>query len=148
MQTQVNSFMRPSSPSSPSTPPPPAASASDPFDPLFAPPPEPDKPAQGWDHALLLLVPLCVGSYKVMRSAPAEKRESIRRFFEMRQGVGILGGTPRHAIWFYGASDPPPAPAQGERPPGHGTTLYGLDPHTVQFAPSLDTEGRVALTSE
>ncbi|GMI38466.1 hypothetical protein TeGR_g6383 [Tetraparma gracilis] len=146
--SEVNSFMRPSSPSSPSTPPPPAASASDPFDPLFAPPPEPDKPAQGWDHALLLLVPLCVGSYKVMRSAPAEKRESIRRFFEMRQGVGILGGTPRHAIWFYGASDPPPAPAQGERPPGHGTTLYGLDPHTVQFAPSLDSEGRVALTSE
>lgn len=72
-----------------------------------------------WDTALLLLIPLRLG----LKSFNADSyRLPLAHTFALRQSVGFLGGTPRHALWFYGASS-------------DGTKVYGLDPHTVQDTP-------------
>ena len=51
--------------------------------------------------------------------------------------MGFIGGSPRHALWFYGAST-------------DGSRIYGLDPHTVQVAPRRDPTryGALHLSSE
>lgn len=68
-----------------------------------------------WDCSLLLLIPLRLG----LKSFHESYSKSLVSTFSFPQSVGILGGSPRHALWFYGAGK---------------TTLYGLDPHTVQPA--------------
>ena len=68
-----------------------------------------------WDCSLLLLIPLRLG----LKSFNESYTKSLVSTFSFPQSVGILGGSPRHALWFYGAGK---------------TTLYGLDPHTVQPA--------------
>lgn len=76
------------------------------------------EPEFEWDAALLLLVPLRLG----LKSFNADTyRLPLAHTFALRQSVGFLGGTPRHALWYYGASS-------------DGSKIYGLDPHTVQDA--------------
>ena len=70
-----------------------------------------------WDTSLLLLIPLRLG----LKSFNTDYTTGLAHMFSLSQSVGILGGRPRGARWFYGAS------ADGK--------LYGLDPHTVQMAP-------------
>lgn len=75
-----------------------------------------------WDTALLLLIPLRLG----LKSFNNDYVETISYTFSLRQSVGVLGGRPRGARWFYGAlSD--------------GSKIFGLDPHTVQTAPKRRT---------
>jgi len=75
-----------------------------------------------WDTALLLLIPLRLG----LKSFNTDYVEAIAHTFSLPQSVGILGGRPRGARWFYGAlSD--------------GSKIFGLDPHTVQSAPKRRT---------
>ena len=71
-----------------------------------------------WDTALLLLIPLRLG----LKSFNNDYVETVSHTFSLPQSVGVLGGRPRGARWFYGAlSD--------------GSKIFGLDPHTVQAAP-------------
>jgi cysteine protease ATG4 len=71
-----------------------------------------------WDTALLLLIPLRLG----LKNFNHEYVEAVAYTFSLPQSVGVLGGRPRGARWFYGAlSD--------------GSKIFGLDPHTVQAAP-------------
>jgi len=71
-----------------------------------------------WDTALLLLIPLRLG----LKSFNSDYIEAVSYTFSLKQSVGVLGGRPRGARWFYGAlSD--------------GSKIFGLDPHTVQPAP-------------
>jgi len=70
-----------------------------------------------WDTSLLLLIPLRLG----LKSFNGDYVEVVAHAFSMPQSVGVLGGRPRGARWFYGAlSD--------------GSKVFGLDPHTVQNA--------------
>jgi cysteine protease ATG4 len=71
-----------------------------------------------WDTAVLILIPLRLG-LKTFNNA--EYTKGLAHMFSFPQSVGVLGGRPRGARWFYGAS------ADGK--------LYGLDPHTIQMAP-------------
>jgi cysteine protease ATG4 len=47
--------------------------------------------------------------------------QSLARTFALSQSVGILGGRPRGARWFFGSY-------------ADGSKIFGLDPHTVQPA--------------
>jgi cysteine protease ATG4 len=71
-----------------------------------------------WDTSLLLLIPLRLGLDRFNE----EYVQSVARTFWLPQSVGILGGRPRGARWFYGAY-------------ADGSKVFGLDPHTVQPAP-------------
>lgn len=71
-----------------------------------------------WDTSLLLLIPLRLG----LKSFNPRYVETMAHMFSLSQSVGTLGGRPRGARWFYGASD-------------DGSKIFGLDPHTVQTAP-------------
>ena len=71
-----------------------------------------------WDTALLILIPLRLG-LKVFNK---EYTRIISHTFSFPQSVGVLGGRPRGARWFYGAL------STGDR-------VFALDPHTVQSAP-------------
>jgi len=78
--------------------------------------------ACSWDTSLLLLVPLRLG-LKVFNSDSYS--HSLACTFQLPQSLGFIGGSPRHALWFYSAfSD--------------GSRLFGLDPHTVHSAPTLN----------
>ncbi|CAB9500629.1 Cysteine protease ATG4B [Seminavis robusta] len=75
-----------------------------------------------WDTGLLLLIPLRLG----LNGINEEYAKSISFTFSIPYSVGVLGGRPRGARWFYGAwSD--------------GSRILGLDPHTVQQAPRRRT---------
>lgn len=84
-----------------------------------------------WDTSLLLLVPLRLGLDKFNE----EYVNSIARSFWLPQSVGILGGRPRGARWFYGAY-------------ADGSKVLGLDPHTVQTAPQRNGLKNVLLSDE
>jgi len=75
-------------------------------------------PILEWDTALLLIIPLRLGLQKFNTNYST----SVAHSFSLPQSVGIIGGKPRHALWFYGASI-------------DGKHLFGLDPHTVQTTP-------------
>ncbi|GAX28432.1 cysteine protease ATG4 [Fistulifera solaris] len=71
-----------------------------------------------WDTALLLLIPLRLG----LKTFNLDYVRALAHTFSLPQSVGVLGGRPRGARYFYGAfSD--------------GSKIFGLDPHTVQAAP-------------
>mmetsp|Transcript_49843 Transcript_49843/g.57534 ORF Transcript_49843/g.57534 Transcript_49843/m.57534 type:complete len:455 (-) Transcript_49843:128-1492(-) len=73
-----------------------------------------------WDTSLLLLIPLRLG----LDVFNEEYVQSVAQTFSIPQSVGILGGRPRGARWFYGAY-------------ADGSKILGLDPHTLQSAPKL-----------
>ena len=52
-----------------------------------------------WDTSLLLLIPLRLG----LDSFNEKYVQSVAQTFSLPQSVGILGGRPRGARWFYGA---------------------------------------------
>jgi cysteine protease ATG4 len=71
-----------------------------------------------WEQSLLVLIPLRLG----LKTFNTKYSRSLAYILSLPQSVGILGGSPRHALWFYGASS-------------DGSKVFGLDPHTVQRAP-------------
>ncbi len=79
-----------------------------------------------WDTSLLLLLPLRLGIQKIDST---KYGSTLAKLMAFPQSVGMLGGTPRHALWFYGADAVNP----GDEQDCGG--WYGLDPHTVQMAP-------------
>ena len=79
-----------------------------------------------WDTSLLLLLPLRLGIQKIDST---KYGSTLAKLMSFPQSVGMLGGTPRHALWFYGADAVDPG---NEQDCGG---WYGLDPHTVQMAP-------------
>lgn len=78
----------------------------------------PPQPPLEWDTALLLLIPLRLG----LKPFNQDYSMALAQVFSLKQSVGVLGGRPRGARWFYGANS-------------DGSKLFGLDPHTVQTAP-------------
>ncbi len=72
-----------------------------------------------WDASLLILIPLRLGLKKF---DAVNYKVPLAHMLSLPQSVGFLGGSPRHALWFYGATS-------------NGEKVYGLDPHTVQRAP-------------
>jgi cysteine protease ATG4 len=80
--------------------------------------PEQTAKPKEWDTGLLLLIPLRLG----LKNFNEDYSMALASIFSSRQSVGVLGGRPRGARWFYGANS-------------DGSNLYGLDPHTVQTAP-------------
>lgn len=89
-----------------------------PLDPSIPSTPSPEKETHEWDTSLLLLVPLRLGLDKLNE----DYVQCIAKSFGISQSVGILGGRPRGARWFYGAY-------------ADGSKVLGLDPHTIQVAP-------------
>lgn len=75
-----------------------------------------------WDTSLLLLIPLRLG----LDTFNVEYAQALAHVFSLPQSVGVLGGRPRGARWFYGAQE-------------NGDKIFGLDPHTVQACPSRRT---------
>mmetsp|Transcript_19514 Transcript_19514/g.29358 ORF Transcript_19514/g.29358 Transcript_19514/m.29358 type:complete len:562 (-) Transcript_19514:38-1723(-) len=93
---------------------------SHPLDPNFLPDPNIRSTQESitWDASLLLLVPLRLG----LQSFNEDYALQLAHVFSFPQCVGFLGGRPRGARWFYGATS-------------DGVNLYGLDPHTIQSCP-------------
>lgn len=84
-----------------------------------------------WDTSLLLLIPVRLGLDKFNE----EYTDSIARSFWLPQSVGILGGRPRSARWFYAAY-------------ADGSKVLGLDPHTIQSAPKRNCLKKVQLSDD
>jgi hypothetical protein len=60
-------------------------------------PPSTASTTQEWETSLLLLLPLRLG----IQSIPTESYgASLSKLIALSQSVGMLGGTPRHALWF------------------------------------------------
>jgi cysteine protease ATG4 len=92
-------------------------------------------PPMEWDTSLLLLVPLRLG----LNNFHPDYVKSLARTFALPQSVGVLGGRPRGARWFFGAL-------------ADGSKVLGLDPHTVQPAltslPRGGSDSPVSLPEE
>jgi hypothetical protein len=72
---------------------------SHPLDPAILEQSEVDLTDLEWDTSLLLLIP-----HRLGRDYFEEKYvKSVAHIFSLPQSVGILGGRPRGARWFYGA---------------------------------------------
>ena len=94
---------------------------------------EKDAKEECWDTSLLLLLPLRLGLQSI---STTNYGSTLAKLLSFPHSVGMLGGTPRHALWFYGADavDHTPSPDDGiDQDCAFG--WYGLDPHTVQQAP-------------
>lgn len=109
-------------------------------DPLQMPPPSSrqtndnaDKQSEPWGTSLLLLLPLRLGIRTISTS---DYGSTLAKLLSFPQSVGMLGGTARHALWFYGAdaAEVPGSEREGGAEPAR-PGWYGLDPHTVQPAP-------------
>ena len=95
-----------------------------------------------WDTSLLLLLPLRLGLQSISTS---NYGSTLAKLMSFPQSVGMLGGTPRHALWFYGADavDPTTTSSDNDESKNKESDArsavvggwYGLDPHTVQLAP-------------
>jgi cysteine protease ATG4 len=87
-----------------------------------------------WDRPMLLMIPLRLGLTRFNKDVYAGP---LARTLGLSQSVGFLGGSPRHALWYYGANV-------------NGSNVYGLDPHTVQPAPRREASryGVVELSHE
>ena len=106
-------------------------------DPLRIPQPSAETKKEEWDTSLLLLLPLRLG----IQSIPTEKYGGpLAKLMQFPQSVGMLGGTPRHALWFYGAADTPLSMNEEMNSEDNIGDWYGLDPHTTQSAPQGDLE--------
>lgn len=82
---------------------------------------EPNHTTNQWRHPLLLIIPLRLG----LTGINACYLNAVMEYFKLPQCVGILGGRPNHAVYFYGvAAD---------------KFLY-LDPHVCQDFQDLDSE--------
>lgn len=79
-----------------------------------------------WDTSLLLLIPLRLG----LRNFNPDYAAAVAHTFSLPQSVGVLGGRPRGARWFFGAQV-----SSGNE----SKQVFGLDPHTVQVAPRRRT---------
>lgn len=88
-----------------------------------------EKIIEEWDGSLLLFIPLRLG----LNSLQVETYgQSLCHIFSLSSSVGILGGSPRHALWFYASSFPTiPSTAKDTN---FKAKWYGLDPHTIQPA--------------
>ncbi|KAL7536145.1 hypothetical protein ACHAXR_006942, partial [Thalassiosira sp. AJA248-18] len=95
---------------------------------------EPD--IEQWDTSLLLLLPLRLGIQSISTS---NYGSTMAKLLSFPQSVGMLGGTPRHALWFYGADAVEPPVKESKDGDSDCPVVvggwYGLDPHTVQLAP-------------
>lgn len=67
---------------------------------------------------VIILVPLMLGLSKIN----PDFFYALKRFFQLKQCIGMLGGKPKHALYFIGFQ---------------GDNLIGLDPHICQ--PKVDT---------
>lgn len=85
------------------------------FDPLLRPPPKVQTP---WTAALMVLVPLMLG----ISTVNTEYIEGVKEVLRHKHCIGIIGGSPNHAIYFVGY---------------RGDLLLGLDPHTVFANPPV-----------
>jgi len=105
---------------------------SHPLDPRFMEQEE-KTPEPEWDTSCLLLIPLRLG----LNSFNEAYTPALAHVFSFRQSVGVLGGRPRSARWFYGAAS-------------NGKKWYGLDPHTVQNSPRRrkDKRGLVSVSMD
>ncbi|KAL9187411.1 hypothetical protein ACHAXT_001514 [Thalassiosira profunda] len=102
----------------------------------------PEERVEHWVSSLLLLLPLRLGIQSI---SAKDYGSTLAKMMSFPQSVGMLGGTPRHALWFYGADavEPPPSDGgdkeeNGEEGGGEEENArgwYGLDPHIVQTAP-------------
>lgn len=81
------------------------------FDPLLNPPPR-SEVAPNWTCGLLLLMPLKLG----VRVVNSEYYREVQDVLENKFSVGMLGGRPKHAIYFVGHRN---------------GLLLGLDPHST-----------------
>lgn len=81
------------------------------FDPLLNPPPR-SGAGPNWTCGLLLLMPLKLG----MRVVNSEYYREVQDVLENKFSVGMLGGRPKHAIYFVGHRN---------------GLLLGLDPHST-----------------
>merc|ERR1711862_226072 len=90
-----------------------------------------------WDTSLLLLIPLRLG----LKSIPSPYHTQLAQIFTLPQSVGCIGGSPRHALWFYGSL------LKQQDKKSH---LFALDPHTVQMAPKRSTNNKkkIILSNE
>jgi hypothetical protein len=61
---------------------------------------EDDKKKLDWKRPLLLMIPLRLGLTAINPCYLG----AVIEFFKLPQCVGILGGRPRHAVYFYGAA--------------------------------------------
>ncbi len=128
---------------------------------------EGEEEADEWHTSLLLLMPLRLGIKSISAS---DYGSTLSKLVALPHSVGMLGGTPRHALWFYGAdaAEAPPrrrggrgegddhdGGAEGEEDGddrddddddggggGGECGWYGLDPHVVQPAPRGSRVGR------
>ena len=95
-----------------------------------------------WDAPLLLLIPLRLG----LKSFPKSYHNQLAQIFTLPQSVGCIGGSPRHALWFYGSLNQKQQNNNKNR-----TQLFALDPHTVQTSPQRDYNkryGAISLSNE
>ena len=82
-----------------------------------------------WDTSLLLLLPLRLGINSISTS---DYGSTLSKLMSFPHSVGMLGGTPRHALWFYGADA---IDGGNNDHQDYDGGWYGLDPHIVQLAP-------------
>lgn len=102
-----------------------------PLDPIASATDEIDISTLEWDTGLLLLVPLRLGLDKFNE----DYVDCLAKSFWLPQSVGVLGGRPRGARWFYGAY-------------ADGSKALALDPHTVQQTPKRNALGNVQLSDD
>jgi len=97
---------------------------------------EKEKIIEEWDGSLLLFIPLRLG----LNSFQTETYgQSLCHIFSLSSSVGILGGSPRHALWFYASSFPTittttTTTTTTTMDTNFKAKWYGLDPHTIQPA--------------
>ena len=104
-----------------------ARRVSDCFDPLLNPPPEAtvSETLEGWSCSLLLLIPLRLG----VKSIDPNCIDELVTALNSKLCIGMLGGTPRHALYLVGSA----TVADDSK------VLLGFDPHSVENAFSSST---------
>ena len=95
---------------------------SDCFDHLLNPPPEAtvSETLEGWSCSLLLLIPLRLG----VKSMDPNCIDELVSALNSKLCIGMLGGTPRHALYLVGST----TVSDGSK------VFLGFDPHSVETA--------------
>ncbi|XP_062521684.1 cysteine protease ATG4B-like [Corticium candelabrum] len=73
---------------------------------------------------LLLFIPLRPGQDKIRE----EYREAVKTCLKVKQSIGIIGGKPKHAFWFFGCQ---------------GNQLLYLDPHTTHMSVNPEMKSNI-----